>query len=223
MTGPLPQGMQDSIPWMLFASNRSPFVRKVLIAACELQLLHRLQLVDTSTGSTRLNHALMQWNPLNRIPTLVCADGSCIHDSGVICEYLDACSDAMSLIPHAGPQRIECLQLHAIGNGIMELNVQRLVEAGREPHLRSSQHEQAYRHKTLATVQSLESQVTRLQAPTLHLGHISVACALAHLDFRFTDDGWRTQAPQLAHWLDRFSQRRSMQLTRFGQPYFHKD
>ena len=84
-------------------SPRSPFVRKVMIAAHELGLADRLDCVRTVVATTKPHALLMEENPLSKIPTLVLDDGTVIYDSPVICEYLDRLHDGPKLIPAALP------------------------------------------------------------------------------------------------------------------------
>ena len=70
-------------------SPRSPFVRKVMIAAHELGLVERIELVRSVADMKRPNPAIMADNPLSKIPTLVFGNGAAIFNSVVICEYLD--------------------------------------------------------------------------------------------------------------------------------------
>lgn len=67
-------------------SPKSPYVRKVMICAYELDLLPRLELVRSVAAMRKPNPALMADNPLSKIPTLVREDGSTLFDSIVICE-----------------------------------------------------------------------------------------------------------------------------------------
>jgi Glutathione S-transferase, N-terminal domain len=57
----------------LFASSRSPFVRKVLVAAYETGVAERLRLERVVVSANKPNAAVMAANPLNKIPTLVLA------------------------------------------------------------------------------------------------------------------------------------------------------
>ena len=71
-------------------SPRSPFVRKVMVAAHELGLADRIQTTRTLVGAAIVAPALLPDNPLNKIPTLVLEDGTVLYDSYVIIEYLDS-------------------------------------------------------------------------------------------------------------------------------------
>ena len=48
---------------------------------------------------------------------------------------------------------------------------------------------------------------------TFDIGHITVACALGWLDFRFADFAWRASRPKLAAWSERVGARASMSRT----------
>ena len=78
-------------------SPRSPYVRKVMIAAHELGLADRLQTVRTVVAMDKPVPELMVENPLSKIPTLRLEDGSVLYDSLVICEYLDTLHDGPRL------------------------------------------------------------------------------------------------------------------------------
>jgi len=46
------------------------------------------------------------------------------------------------------------------------------------------------------------------------LGDITLACALAYLDFRLPEIAWRRAHPGVGAWLDSVSRRPSMQVTK---------
>ncbi|MFD2498607.1 glutathione S-transferase N-terminal domain-containing protein [Rhizorhabdus histidinilytica] len=72
MSAPAPDGVAAPFPPMkLHWSPSSPFVRKVLVVARELDLLDRIACERAVVGPARLNRDLMDDNPLNKIPTLV--------------------------------------------------------------------------------------------------------------------------------------------------------
>jgi glutathione S-transferase len=79
-------------------SPKSPYVRKVMICAHELELTDRLELVRSVAAMLKPNERLMIDNPLSKIPTLVLDDGFAIFDSVVICEYLDTLHGGRKII-----------------------------------------------------------------------------------------------------------------------------
>ena len=47
----------------------------------------------------------------------------------------------------------------------------------------------------------------------IYVGNNGAACALGWLDFRYNDDNWRKNRPNLARWYTKFLARPSMQAT----------
>ena len=72
---------------------------------------------------------------------------------------------------------------------------------------------EAFDLKTRAALQVLESEVAALQQAPFGIGHVTVACALGYIDYRFDTLGWRALAPQLAQWFAQMQQRPSIAAT----------
>jgi glutathione S-transferase len=83
----------------LYYSASSPFVRKCLVSAHELGLRERLELVPAVAHPVNRDRALVAFNPLGKIPTLVTDDGTVLYDSRVIGEYLNTLGDGHLLRP----------------------------------------------------------------------------------------------------------------------------
>src|SRR6266852_4462104 len=101
-------------------SPRSPFVRKVLIVAHEFGLTGRIDCVRSAVAFTKPHAALMEENPLSKIPTLVLDDGTVLYDSPVICEYLDCLHHGPKLLPADPKQRMTALRRQALGDGCLD-------------------------------------------------------------------------------------------------------
>ena len=94
-------------------SPRSPFVRKVMVAAHELGLTGQLRQVRTVAGMAQTPPALLADNPLGKIPALVLADGTVLYDSFVIIDHLDTLAGGGLMVPRdAGARQLE-LRRHA--------------------------------------------------------------------------------------------------------------
>jgi glutathione S-transferase len=192
-------------------SQRSPFVRKVMIAAHETGLADRLTLVRTVVAMTAPNALLLADNPLNKIPTLVLDDGTLLYDSLVICEYLDSLHDGSKLFPANAMARWTALRRHALGNGLLDLLI--LWRYEREREMPSHAYLDAFAVKCKATMAALESEASALAGTPFGIGHIAIGCALSYADFRFPDLSWRARHAQIAAWHAAFSQRDSARLT----------
>ena len=196
-------------------SPRSPYVRKVMVAAYELGLNEQIEKTRSVVAMSSVNLHLRPDNPLNKIPTLVLDDGLAIFDSYVICDYLDSLAGGGKLIPLQGRVRVETLRMHALGSGLLDLLILARNERERPDLQRSSAHMLAFADKREATLKQLEREVTWLLETPFNLGHIAVGCALSYADFRFANEPWREDVPHLAQWHRRFEARESAVATQF--------
>jgi len=188
-------------------SPRSPYVRKVMIAAHEMGFGNRLDCIRTVVSPFAPAEELFQDNPLNKLPTLVLDDGTAIYDSRVICEYLDGLHDGAKLFPAAGPERLTALRNQALGDGLLDVLMMRLIERLKPAEQRSLQIVSSNERKTVATLDRLESDSALLAARPYDIGHVAIGTALGYLDFRFPDDNWRKDRPNLAAWHAEFNAR----------------
>jgi glutathione S-transferase len=192
-------------------SPRSPYVRKVMIAAHEMGLTDRLQIVRTIVGGTTPHAELMRINPLGKIPTLELEDGTVIYDSPVIIEYLDTLHTGPKLVPTAWPERLTALRRHALGQGMLDAALPLLGEGFRPAQRQSEPHKELWRAKLRASVDALEHEAEALGASEFTIGHLAIGVALAYLDFRFADLAWRDGHRKLAGWHATFDARPSVQ------------
>ena len=192
-------------------SPRSPFVRKVMIAAHELGLADRIRTVRTVVRFGMPNQDLLPDNPLSKIPTLVLDDGRVLFDSLTIIEYLNDLAGG-PLFP-TGPARFEALTRHALGNGLLDLLILFRNERDKPPAAQLSEWLDSFGAKTRATLDRLERDAPAMAALPFDIGHIGTGCALSYLDFRFADLSWREGRSALAAWHAAFSARPSAQAT----------
>ena len=195
---------------ILHWSPRSPYVRKVMIAAAEMGLQERIRTVRTVAGGTTPHRALMQINPVGKIPTLQLPDGTALYDSPVIIEYLDTLHDGPKLYPTAWPERLTALRRHALGQGMLDAALPLLGEGLRPPERQSEPHKLLWRSKLIACVAALEHEAEALGGGGFNVGHLAIGVALAYLDFRFSSLAWRDGHPKLAAWHETFNARPSV-------------
>ncbi|KMO14873.1 glutathione S-transferase family protein [Methylobacterium platani] len=181
-------------------SPRSPYVRKVLIAAHEMGLGSRLDCVRTTVSPFAPAEDLWDDNPLNKLPTLVLDDGTAIYDSRVICEHLDTLHDGPRLFPQGGRERLTALRNQALGDGLLDVLMMRLIERLRPEDRCSPEIVASNERKTAAALDRLESDVALLTSRPYDIGHVAIGTALGYVDFRFAGDGWRDRRPKLAAW-----------------------
>lgn len=197
----------------LFYSTASPFARKVLVAAHELALIDRIELVKVNALPISTPRELASANALGKIPALVLGDGSALADSRVIVEYLDALGAERKLLPGSGRERFDVLAGQSLADGALDAAVLRRYEVALRPEvLRWSEWIEGQRSKVARSLDVFENLAPVLaQEPTIV--EIAIGCVLGYLDFRFAEDAWRERCPRLAIWYAQFSSRPSMQAT----------
>lgn len=191
-------------------SPKSPFVRKVMITAHELNLLHKIELVRSIAAMLKPNERLMQDNPLSKIPTLVLDTGFALFDSVVICEYLNDLAGG-PLFPAEGQDKWQALSWHALGDGMLDAAI--LWRNEREKEAALPVLLAAFELKMHAALKQLDDEAQALAETPISIGHITIGCALGYLDYRFESLGWRGIAPRLASWFEELATRPSFKST----------
>ena len=193
-------------------SPASPYVRKVMVLLHETAQLDDVELVDGS-GTPLAPHAeTVSKNPLGKIPALERPDGATLYDSRVICAFLDA--RAGDQLYPSSARRWETLTLEATGDGIMDAALLMTYEGRLRPeNLQMGSFVEAQYGKVEQACAALNTRWMSHLAGPLDMGQISVACALAYVDFRHGQRQWRKGNDTLAAWFDDFSERPSMQAT----------
>ncbi len=197
----------------LYHSTTSPYVRKVMVAAIELGLADRIETIAAKVSPIVRTNPVIADNPLGKLPTLVADDGMILFDSRVILEHLDALAGGGRLIPAAGPERWRSLTEQALADGMLDAALLERYETSlRPPALLWPEWRDGQHDKVEKALDRMESSAAGF-GPRVDIGTIATACALAYLDFRFPDLGWRTERPQLATWFAAFAARPAMAAT----------
>jgi glutathione S-transferase len=194
-------------------SPRSPFVRKVMIAAHELDLVGRIEKVRTVVAMRQPNVELLSDKPLGKIPTLLLADGTVLFDSLTICEYLDDLAGGGRLFPAPGPARWKALTRHALGTGLLDLLVLWRNERDKPAERQTPEWVAAFSLKTRTALDRLEAEAASLGETPFGIGEIAIGCMLSYLDFRFANLSWRNGRAALAAWHESFAARPSARAT----------
>ncbi len=155
-------------------------------------LLHRVQIVarelglyDSITWEVAQPYdrpqALLDQNPLSKVPTLVTDDGLALFPGTVIYEYLESLAGP-KLYPTDPALRWKAMQLLSLGEGLWDTTVQWNNERKRPPAEQSPGQLERYR----ATIGRVIARLEALAPPwdDFHIGHISVAGCFLFFDFR---------------------------------------
>ena len=193
----------------LLYSPMSPFARKVRVVAHEAGLADRLEILVTKPFE---DDSVRDVNPLAKVPCMLTDDGKPMHDSRVICEYLDSLAGA-GLFPAPGEARWRALTIQSLADGMGDAAVRTTQERRRAG---GDQHADVIERQLKAINAALDTFEQRgLPADSFQIGEIAVSSQLGYLDFRSVVD-WRAGRPRLADWYERTSRRDSMVAT---EPY----
>lgn len=201
-------------PMQLVYSPASPFARKIRIAAIELGLIDRIELVAPikAIPVTENEKYVREVSPLRKIPALILDSGQIIVDSYVIAEYLDELAGG-KLIPASGPAKWQVKTDHSILQGMLDALLLCRYEKMLRPkeflwaEWADDQFKRAW--DGLARFEAHPDVLTR----PLDIVHIGIVCVLGYLDFRFPDCGWRKTFPKLDAFHEKMMQRESVNTT----------
>jgi glutathione S-transferase len=198
-------GLPENTMQLLY-SPMSPFARKVRIVAHEAGLADRLEI---SVVKPFEDDGVRAVNPLAKVPCMLTDDGQPLHDSRVICEYLDSLAGA-GLFPADGDVRWRALTLQSLADGMGDAAVRTMMERRRAE---GDRHADVIERQLKAINAALDTFEERcLPDDSFLIGEIAVAAQLGYLDFRKVLD-WRPERPGLADWYEAVSRRDSMVAT----------
>ncbi len=202
----------------LYGSDTSPYVRKVRIVIAEKNIDCDWVLERPADAGGRFR----ELNPLGKIPVLETDSGSVIYDSPVIAEYLDSLPTPNSisgLIPETGDERWQVRTLHALGDGMMDATVARMLEQRKPEDKQTAAVVRKQEGKIADALLSLESATANaafLVGGSYSMADIAIGVALSYIDLRYVHD-WRSQYPVLATWSETVLSRDSFTSTQYPE------
>ncbi len=193
-------------------SPGSPFVRKVRIAAIELGLIDKIELVPTMVAPTQPHPEYSQIYPLKKIPALILDNGEVIVDSYVIVEYLDDLAGG-KLIPASGALKWRVKSDHSMLQGMLDsMLLCRYEKMVRPEPLRWKEWADDHFQRAWNGLVYFEKQADMLSRP-LDIAQIALVCVLGYADFRFADCGWRKAYPKLDAFHEKMLARPSVKIS----------
>lgn len=195
----------------LFFNKTSPYARKARVAVFELALEQQISFVEVDPWAEPAE--LVNVSPLSKVPALLLADGGLVTESDTILQVLETLAANGQLLPAAPAQRRDALARAALCQGLIDASFITVIEA-RRPEPQRWPDWVMRQERAIARTLSFIDREFRLVPGRFDAGDISLACALAYLDFRLAHILWRELHPRLARWLDDVSTRPSMIATR---------
>jgi len=194
-------------------SPSSPFARKVRIAAIELGLIDKIELMPTTVAPGQANDEYSRITPLKKLPALMLDNGDVIVDSYVIVEYLDELAGGGKLIPASGPARWKVRSDHSMVQGMLDsMLLCRYEKMVRPQGLQWQAWNDDHWNRAWQGFARFDKQADVLSRP-LDIAQIALVCALGYADFRFADCGWRKAYPNLDAFHEKMLTRPSVKIS----------
>jgi glutathione S-transferase len=189
----------------LFVNRPSPYGRNVLVVMHEKGLTDAIQIIPVDPWADPPE--LIAATPVGKVPALVLDNGGLLTESTIICEYLDQARPSPVLI---GADRWDVLGRVGLARGLTDAAFTTVLERRRPADRQWSE----WLSRQAAAIARTLTAVRRPLPRRFDLGDIALACALAYLDYRLPETGWRTVRPDLADWLGAALRRPSLAATR---------
>jgi glutathione S-transferase len=193
----------------LFYTPIPNLIHKVQVVAIEAGLYDQIERIPTNPFDRDFAHVAA--NPLSKVPTLLRDDGSSLYGGPAIYEYFDSLHEGPKMFPPDGEARWTALRHLAIGDGLFDTAVLRVVEMNRPNEVLFQGALDRLTGTMTRCLDTLEGEAPTFAGFTI--GLISIACALIYLDRqRATLEGmvdWREGRSSLTAWSERFIDRPS--------------
>lgn len=193
----------------LYCSLTSPYARRVRLATRLLNMSGDIEeeVVDPFSSPAEL----LDSNPLSKIPVLRGDDGFVLPDSHLILSYL--LEQRGRAMPAASGDWAEA-RLLAIVEGLTDASTSIVMENRRPESIRHPAHIDRQSAAITRCLQALAEPPALDRFESAEPVPLSLATALAYMDFRLSWLQWREQQPKLAQWLDALTGHPAMQETR---------
>lgn len=179
----------------LFYTLTSPIARKCRIIARELDLIHKIEEVITTTRSE--DALILKNNPNGMVPTLETDEGFNIVESMAICNYLEKISENKNFIPQEEKHYWRIYSLDTIASQTFESIVSRAREKIYKPeefHFPDGiKHEQG---RSFRTLNLLEEQ-SEFFKDSFNKLHVTIGLCCLVLDNIFPNENWKIGKPNL--------------------------
>jgi glutathione S-transferase len=153
-----------------------------------------------------------QYNPLEKIPILLCPDGTSICESRFILEWLELKHPVPPLTPHDVDDLLRVKRFEVLADGVADALVLIFWERAREPAQQSREWAERQQRKVDGGIR----EIARLLGGAEHcaggmftVADIAVGSLLGWMQLRFPEHGWREVYANLAALARRLEQRSS--------------
>lgn len=199
--------------YQLISATPSPYARKVRIALMEKDIPFEL-LTEVPWDSTT---STPKYNPLEKLPVLVCDDGCSMYDSRFILEYLELKHPRPALLLPEADSILAAKRLEVLSDGICDALVLMFFERMRPAAAQSAEWMARQRRKVDGGLKEIARLIGDRQfavGDSFGLGDIAAATMVGYISVRWPEMNWREQYPNMATYSDHMESRPSFQKSR---------
>ncbi|MEI8401310.1 MAG: glutathione S-transferase C-terminal domain-containing protein [Alcaligenaceae bacterium] len=194
--------------YKLISATPSPYARKVRIQLAEKGIPFELitEVPWNSDTQTPL------YNPLEKLPVLICPDGSSVFESRYINEWIEYKHPATPLFPTDVDGILAVKRFEVIVDGACDALVQMFFEIARDPDKQSQPWFDRQQRKVDGALRYLSTAIGEKEfchGDTFTLADIAAGTLLRYLSVRWPAKPWRETYPNLAIYSDRLELRSS--------------
>lgn len=194
--------------YRLLSATPSPYARKVRITLAEKGIPFELltEVPWDSDTSTPL------YNPLEKLPVLLCDDGTSVYESRFILEWIESKHPTPRLTPVDLDGRLDVKRFEVLADGVCDAAVLLFWERAREPEKRSAEWAARQQRKIaggLREISRLLGNGGYCVGDSFTLADVAVGSLLRWLEIRAADIAWRQEYSNLAALSDRLEERAS--------------
>ena len=185
--------------YKLISATPSPYARKVRIQLLEKGIPFEL-ITEVPWDSTTQTP---RWNPLEKLPVLICPDGSGVFESRYINEWIELQHPAPPLMPHDVDGILAVKRFEVLADGACDALVLMFWENARDN--RSDpwyQRQQRKVHGALRELSRVVGDQTFCYGEQFSMADIATGSLLRFISVRWPLNPWREQYPDLATYSD---------------------
>jgi glutathione S-transferase len=196
--------------YKLISATPSPYARKVRIALHEKDIPFEL-ITEVPWNS---DTTTPQFNPLEKLPVLICGDGTTVYESRFVLEWLEAKHPTPPLAPQGIDDVLAMKRFEVIADGVCDAMVLMFLEKSREhPSAEWMARQSRKVDGGIRELARLLADRAHCVANRLTYADIAVGSLLGYARVRWPDNDWATRHPNLAALWQRLEQRPSFTAT----------
>lgn len=192
--------------YRLISATPSPYARKVRIQLAEKAI--PFELVTEVPWNT--DTITPDFNPLEKLPILICDDGETVYESRFINEWIELTHPEPPLVPRERDALLLSKRFEVLSDGVCDACVLTFIERSREPSRQSPEWIARQMRKAdggLKELSRLLGDSEYCVSDGLTLADIAVGSLLGWMKVRLPEHPWPSRHPNLAKLSERLEQR----------------